>query len=99
MAAEEWQLCWAASSQPASEQQVLTALRVNPAPSALPLLQPVQATATLQCPGLQARLLLELSPEGDDLPLVEEVASVTCRHMLVRLLCKCGQSGCWVPVV
>ena len=87
MAAEEWQLGWGAASQQASEQQVLTALRVNPAPSALPLLRPVQATATLQCPGLHVRLLLELSPEGDNLPLVEEVASVTCRHMLVRLLC------------
>ena len=93
MAAEEWQLCWDASSQQAWEQHVLTALRVNPAPSALPLLRPLQATATLQCPGLHVRLLLELSPEGDKLP-VEEVASITCRHMLVRLLCTSGQPGC-----
>ena len=92
MAAEEWQLCWEASSQQASEQQVLTALHVNPAP--MPPLRPVQATATLQCPGLHVRLLLELSPEGDNLPSVEEVASVTCRHMLVRLLCTGGQFGC-----
>ena len=93
MAAEEWQLCWDAPSQQASEQHVLSALRINPAPSALPLLRPVQATATLQCPGLRVRLLLELSPEGGNLPSVEEVASVTCRHMLVRLLCASGQLG------
>ena len=94
MAGEEWQLCWDALTQQASKQQVLTALRVNPASSVLPLLRPVQATATLQCPGLHVRLLLELSPEGDRLPLVEEVASVTCSHMLVRLLCTSGQLGC-----